>query len=310
MKLTEEWQFISAKGRLEIGRMALVVRKGKNEIVELTQKDVEGVSGITVLCYVKKIKNGGETMKQIMQTGVTMTSLELAEITGKEHKNVMRDIQNEIESLEKEGEIGQLIFEPSSYKNSQSKEQPMYTFGKEGAMQIAMRYSAVIRRKVIIRLNELESKLSAPTSYKEAVQHLMMQLEENEKLQIENKQKDQIIGELKPKADYVDRILQSKSLVTITQIAKDYGMSGEALNKKLHELGVQYKQGEQWLLYSKYHGQGYTHSETFDFKRTSGMSDVKMNTKWTQKGRLFLYNLLKDEGVVPVIERVCNKEAI
>lgn len=113
----------------------------------------------------------------------------------------------------------------------------------------------------------------------------------------------QIIGELKPKADYMDRILKNKGLVTITQIAKDYGMSGQVMNKLLHDLGVQYKQSGQWLLYREHHGKGYTHSETVEIIRSDGREDVKMNTKWTQKGRLFLYDLLKENGVLPVIEQ-------
>lgn len=115
--------------------------------------------------------------------------------------------------------------------------------------------------------------------------------------------KNQVIGELKPKADYTDKILQNKGLVTITQIAKDYGMSGAEMNAKLHELGIQFKQSGQWLLYSRYHGRGYTHSETVDIVRTDGRPDVKMNTKWTQKGRLFLYNKLKENEILPMIEK-------
>lgn len=113
----------------------------------------------------------------------------------------------------------------------------------------------------------------------------------------------QLIGELKPKADYTDRILQSKSLVTITQIAKDYGMSGAAMNEKLHELGVIYKLGGQWLLYSRYQAKGYTHSETVNIIHKDGSGNVRMNTKWTQKGRLFLYGFLKKHGILPVIEQ-------
>ena len=122
-------------------------------------------------------------------------------------------------------------------------------------------------------------------------------------LQLENTQQKQLIGELKPKADYLDQILQSKALVTITAIAKDYGMSAKALNKKLHELKIQFKQGHQWFLYSEYHSCGYTHSETVEYTHKDGRKDVTMNTKWTQKGRLFLYELLKKNGLVPVIER-------
>ena len=120
---------------------------------------------------------------------------------------------------------------------------------------------------------------------------------------IEVEKSKQIIGELKPKADYTDRILNSKSLVSITQIAKDYGMSGKAMNGKLHELGIIYKLGSQWLLYSRYQAKGYTHSETVDITHSDGRADVVMNTKWTQKGRLFLYQHLKKHGILPVIEQ-------
>lgn len=99
-------------------------------------------------------------------------------------------------------------------------------------------------------------------------------------------EQQQIITELQPKANYVDMILQSKSLVTITQIAKDYGMSGRKLNKILKELKIQYKVGGQWVLYSKYQNGGYVHSRTIDITRTDGRADVTMQTEWTQKGRL------------------------
>ena len=116
-------------------------------------------------------------------------------------------------------------------------------------------------------------------------------------------EQQQIITELQPKANYVDMILQSKSLVTITQIAKDYGMSGRKLNKILKELKIQYKVGGQWVLYSKYQNGGYVHSRTIDITRTDGRADVTMQTEWTQKGRLFLYEELKKHGYVPVIEQ-------
>lgn len=138
----------------------------------------------------------------------------------------------------------------------------------------------------------------------QVMQNKLKRLEDRtEKLQAENSMQFQLIGELKPKADYTDKILQNKALVTTTAIAKDYGMSGKSLNKKLHELGIQYKQSGQWFLYSKYQDNGYTHSETIDLTHRDGSNFVKMTTKWTQKGRLFLYNKLKDNGIVPVIEQ-------
>jgi len=141
-----------------------------------------------------------------------------------------------------------------------------------------------------------------PGSYKEALLQLVQAEDEKEVLTIEVKQKDQVIKGLQPKADYTDMILKSKSLVAITQIAKDYGMSGQEMNKLLHKLKVQYKLKDQWLLYGKHQSAGYVHSETFPFFHKNGRKEVKMNTSWTQKGRLFLYDLLKSNNVLPIIE--------
>lgn len=114
---------------------------------------------------------------------------------------------------------------------------------------------------------------------------------------------EQRVNELTPKADYCDKVLADKSLVTITQIAKDYGMSGRALNAILHDLGVIYKQGKTWLLYAKYQKTGWTHSETIMVDKKDGTQKAVLNTKWTQKGRLGLYELLKAHGILPSIEQ-------
>ena len=119
---------------------------------------------------------------------------------------------------------------------------------------------------------------------------------------------EQRVNELTPKASYYDLVLSNKSLVTITQIAKDYGMSGQAMNQKLHDLGVIYKQGDTWLLYSKYQRTGWTHSETIMVTKTDGTQKAVMHTKWTQKGRLGLYELLKRHGILPLIETADEKK--
>ena len=132
---------------------------------------------------------------------------------------------------------------------------------------------------------------------------LKKEREQNKQLTETCSQQQQVIGELKPKADYVDRILKSNSLVTITQIAKDYGMSGQGMNKVLHDLHIIYSCNKQWLLYSQHQAKGYTFSETVDIPREDGTTKVVMNTKWTQKGRLFLYETLKKRNLLPLIER-------
>lgn len=110
---------------------------------------------------------------------------------------------------------------------------------------------------------------------------------------------EQRVNELQPKATYYDLILQNKTLLSVTHIAKDYGMSATALNKMLSDFGIQFKQGGTWLLYQKHADKGYTQSTThiIDDERSS------LLTKWTQKGRLFIYETLKDNGILPLIEK-------
>ena len=110
---------------------------------------------------------------------------------------------------------------------------------------------------------------------------------------------NQQIAEMQPKASYYDLILQNKNTVPITQIAKDYGMSGRKFNELLHELGVQYKFRKTWLLYQQYAECGYTQSRTYAIDESRSV----MHTYWTQKGRLFLYDFLKSEGILPIMEQ-------
>ena len=132
---------------------------------------------------------------------------------------------------------------------------------------------------------------------------LKAEREARKALEVDNKIKDQQIAELKPKASYYDLILQCPSLLTVTEIAKDYGLSAKALNKMLHDFGVQFNQSGVWLLYSRYQGYGYTQTKTRIYRRTDGTQGAWTYTYWTQKGRLFLYDLLKRRGVLPMIER-------
>lgn len=118
-------------------------------------------------------------------------------------------------------------------------------------------------------------------------------------------QEQQII-EMQPKVTYYDIVLNCKDLVTITTIAKDYGKSGQWMNETLHELGIQYKQGKIWLLYQKHAEQGYTSTKTSIYDGTDGEKHTSVHTYWTQKGRLFIYDKLKANGILPLIE--CSED--
>lgn len=121
-------------------------------------------------------------------------------------------------------------------------------------------------------------------------------------LETENAQQKQLLAEYSPKASYYDVVLQTPDALSTSQIAKDYGKSAKWLNSLLHELGVQYNQGGVWLLYQKHAEQGYTRSKTHTYCGEDGLQHSKLHTYWTQKGRLFVYNLLKEQGILPLIE--------
>lgn len=124
-----------------------------------------------------------------------------------------------------------------------------------------------------------------------------------------NIQKQQIL-ELKPKASYYDVILNCKDLVSITTIAKDYGKSAQWLNEYLHKLGVQFKRGRIWYLYQKYAEKGYTSTKTHSYLGKDGQTHSRVHTYWTQKGRIFVYELLKSQGVLPIIEQPFDCEVL
>lgn len=154
--------------------------------------------------------------------------------------------------------------------------------------------------------------LANPDMFISVLQELKAEREEKKRIAAEKQALEQetvemsrTITEMQPKVNYVDTILQSKATVCTTQIAQDYGMTATAFNKTLRDLGVQHKVAGQWILYRQYLDQGYVQSETVKITRRGGTPDTVMNTKWTQKGRLFLYELLKDNEIFPLIEMGC-----
>ena len=209
--------------------------------------------------------------------------------------------------------MSEIGFSQEVAKDSYIPENIFYRLAMKAKNETAERFQALVADEIIPDIRKrgayltpkaLEALIADPDSFIRVLVELKETRKLNKELEAQVAQRDQMIGELKPKADYTDWILNNPGLVTITQIAKDYGMSGNALNKRLHKLGVQYKQSGQWLLYSQYHHAGYTHSKTIVFKRSDGRDDTTMETKWTQKGRLFLYDLLKAKaGLLPVIEQ-------
>jgi phage antirepressor YoqD-like protein len=123
-------------------------------------------------------------------------------------------------------------------------------------------------------------------------------------LESENAVQRQQLSEMKPKASYYDVVLNSPDLVSITEIAKDYGWSAQRMNEYLHERGIQFRQGGRiWILYQKYAQKGLTSTKTHTYPASDGTVHTKVHTYWTQKGRLFIYDLLKADGILPTMER-------
>lgn len=144
---------------------------------------------------------------------------------------------------------------------------------------------------------ELERKWNSPQSIIQRAQEYLTQ--RVDKLETDNLYLERKVQDFESKSAYYNAIMQNKSLITISVIAKDYGMSAIKMNRLLSRLRVQYKKSGTWLLYSHYQAKGYTQTST----HIVGDDLAKVTTKWTTKGRLFLYELLKENGILPMIER-------
>lgn len=277
----------------------------------------------------------------------TMSSLQIAELTGKQHSNVMRDIRKMAENLNQftsesvgseyhrgdrtqykylsertqnallDFAIGknasQYIITEASYIDAKGESRAMYNLNKKACFLLASGYDVVLRAKIIDRWEELETanakQFQIPTTFSKALRLAAAQqeqIEEQQRLLVAQGQtiadQNAAIAELHERTSYLDQILNSKSTVTTTQIAQDYGMSAKKFNIELRNLKIQRKVGGQWILYAPYNTMGYVHSETF-IPECSTTGKVVMVTRWTQRGRLFLYQTLKDNGILPLIER-------
>lgn len=262
----------------------------------------------------------------------TITSMEIAEITGKNHFDVMKAIRKMEPAWEKVRESKFSL----SYRNIEGqgeKQYPFYTLNKTECLFVATKFNDEARAKLVLRWEQLEqerlqgvpqngtpSTLPADPSQLTRKQLLLMALEaeeEKEKLQgqvsqleaqnyglmVVSGQKDEQIKHLEERTAYLNVIMSDQTNVTVSQIAQDYGMAAVAFNKLLNGLRIQRRVGEQWILYSDYLDLGYVSTRMVPIHHSGGYDTYKPMTTWTQKGRHFLYERLKKHGVLPLIER-------
>ena len=267
-----------------------------------------------------------ELQTLVENTNERMTSLQIAEVTGKAHKNVMQSIRNMEPAWEKvQGLKFQLMQKEVETNNGGHKMQSYYSLTKEECLYIATKFNDEARAKLIKRWKELEEQYVAhalPTTYLEALKSLVQSEEQRQRLALENRAQQETISaitqentelgnritEMLPKVSYYDQILESNATMTVTQIAQDYGMSAVKFNRLLSDMKIQRKVQGQWILYTNYTPCGYVHSKAVDILRSDGRHDVKYNTEWTVKGRIFLYQTLKKKGILPLIEQTVKKQ--
>lgn len=217
-------------------------------------------------------------MKEIINKE-TITSVEIAKITGKKHYQVMRDIRELKENVEN---LGDYKFVLSKYITVQNKEQPLYVLTKKESLLLASGYNPILRAKIIDRWEELENQVSLPQNYKEALQHLIVQVEKNEQLQLDNKK-------MKPKADYFDELVDRNLLTNFTETSKELKIKRRDLINTLIEKKFLYRNKKGTLVPYAKKNKGYFEVKE-SFRTDSDWAGVQ--TFVTPKGKEMIMKLL------------------
>ncbi|TJX22650.1 phage regulatory protein/antirepressor Ant [Staphylococcus haemolyticus] len=233
------------------------------------------------------------------ELGAVVSSRVVANELNRTHKNVIRGLEKILTG----SNVSSLII-PSEYKDSKGESRKEYLLTKDGFTLYMFNIQGHndFKMAYINKFNEMERQLSHPiASYMiddpvKRAEKWIEEQKEKERLLEQNSIQQQQIGELKPKADYVDEILKSPGTMTITQIAADYGLSAQKLNKLLHQARLQRRVGKQWVLYTEHMNKGYTKSHTIEIVRSDGRPDTQPQTRWTQKGRLKIHEIMTDFG--------------
>ena len=219
------------------------------------------------------------------------SSLLVAQKFEKEHRNVIQSIRELLNSAENSALLS--MFVESSYIAQNGKENPMFIMNRDGFNLLTMGFTGTKALNYKLEFIEAFNKMEAMLTSDEYILMRSRQILEQKVSMLEARTEVQtkIIQEQAPKAEYYDNTLMSKDAMTTTQIAKELGMSAITLNKRLKDLGVQYKVNDQWVLYAKYQDKGYTKTSTYT-EIINGESKTYVSTVWTQKGREFIHSLI------------------
>lgn len=223
-----------------------------------------------------------------------------------EYQNGSRDINRHVEKMDRKKSM---VFDGKQNKETiLINESGLYSLILSSKMPRAREFKHWVTSEILpsIRrhgLYAVDEVLANPDMLINALTALKEERAKTKVLEEQNAIQNQQIAELQPKASYYDLVLNCKDLVSVTTIAKDYGWSARKMNAYLHDLGVQYKQGSVWILYQKYAEMGYTSTKTHSHPGKDGDVHATVHTYWTQKGRLFIYSLLKENGILPMLER-------
>lgn len=244
-----------------------------------------------------------------------LDSRDVAEMINQRHTDLLRRIETYSRDIGQNAKLrSDSFFIPSTYQSGTGKNYKCYLLTKQGCEFVANKMTGkkgnqftaqyvtlfnsmkeTIENGPQAILKQLHKEWGIPTTLGGA-----LQLAANQQVEIEK---------MKPKVDYYDSQMHNPGLMTITEITKDYGWSAMTMNSELHKRGIIFKQGKHWVPYSKYAGKGYTQYEPFDYQHSNGQPGVHNNLKWTQRGKKFIYDLLAEDGIKPVVEQMGLLEA-
>lgn len=235
-----------------------------------------------------------------------LDSRNVAEMTGKKHSHLMRDIAGYIRDIEPDPKLDSAkFFIPSTYVDKNNQVRKCYLLPKQGCEFVANKMTGKkgnqFTAQYVSLFNQMKQHIEAPSKF-------IIPKTFSEALRLAADQAEQLEKQ-KPKVEYFDSQMRNPGLMTTTEIAKDYGWSAITLNKELSKRHIIFKQGKHWVLYQEYAGKGYAQYEPYDYPKNGDQRGVSNNLKWTQKGKKFIYDLLVQDGIHPLTEQIDSVEA-